>query len=80
MKQSRQLGTVKWLNVRSVEKRTDRKFIPVIGSGLAQTYIGMGAKMVGELFYTGNGNKSPWEAVLLAAVSSARSFSYRIRS
>ena len=47
-------GTGKTLLAKAVANRTDACFIRVIGSELVQRYIGMGAKMVRELFQVTN--------------------------
>ena len=44
----------KTLLAKAVANRTDACFIQVIGSELVQRYIGMGAKMVRELFQVTN--------------------------
>ncbi|KAM3702312.1 hypothetical protein ACJW31_04G016600 [Castanea mollissima] len=51
-------GTGKTLLAKAVANRTDACFIRVIGSELVQRYIGMGAKMVRELFQMARSKKA----------------------
>ncbi|KAL5095995.1 hypothetical protein RYX36_000322 [Vicia faba] len=51
-------GTGKTLLVRVVANRTDACFIRVIGSELAQKYVGEGARMVRELFQMARSKKA----------------------
>ena len=47
-------GSSKTLIAKAVANSTDAYFIQVVGGKLVQRYIGMGAKMVRELFQVTN--------------------------